>query len=95
MTTPGRSVPSIAAAVAAAMSTAKNSAEDGFPQLPSEDLFAHAATAHLEKAAAALAAMGLNYVAAIQGPQWLDCFWGIASTKSDAVAAMQKPIGSV
>ena len=37
------------------MSTAKNSAhEDGFPQLPSEDLFAHAATAHLEKAAAAL-----------------------------------------
>ena len=31
--------------------------------VPSEDLFAHAATAHLEKAAAALAAMGLNYVA--------------------------------
>ena len=28
----------------------------------------------------------------LQGPQWLGCFWGIAATRSDAAAAMQKPI---
>ena len=45
------------------MSTAKISADGGFPPLPSEDMFAHAATAYLENATAILAGKGLRYVA--------------------------------
>ena len=31
----------------------------------------------------------------LQGSHWLGCFWGIAASRPDAVAAMKKPIGSV
>ena len=44
-------------------SAAKNSAEVGFPTLPNEDMFAHAANAYLENANASLAHKGLLYVA--------------------------------
>ena len=31
----------------------------------------------------------------LQSSHWLGCFWGIAASRPDAVAAMKKPIVSV
>ena len=44
-------------------STVKNSADRGFPVLPAEDLFAHTASAYLDRASAYLTGRGLRHVA--------------------------------